>query len=90
MRVAVKVLVSMMSAPASRYAPWIARTMSGRVSDRQVVVAAQVAGVVGEALAAEVGLDQLVALDERAHRAVHDHDPLAQQVVEPAPGGSRA
>ena len=42
----VNVFVSTMSAPASRYASWIARTMSGRVSDEEVVVAAQVARVV--------------------------------------------
>src|SRR5215218_5276784 len=32
MRVALKVLVSMMSAPAARYASWMSRTTSGRVS----------------------------------------------------------
>ena len=32
-----------------------------------------------EALAAVVGLGQLVALDHRAHRAVEDHDALLEQ-----------
>ena len=41
--VGVKVLVSMMSAPASRYAPWIARTMSGRTSESRSLSPAQVA-----------------------------------------------
>ena len=47
---------------------------------QQVVGAPQVARVVGEALAAEVGLGQLVALDDRAHGAVEHEDPLAQQL----------
>ena len=45
----------------------------------QVVVALQVARVVGEALAAEVGLGEPVPLDHRAHRAVEHEDALAQQ-----------
>ncbi len=48
----------------------------------QVVVAPEVLGVVGEALAAEVLLGQLVALEERAHRPVKHEDPLAQEPVE--------
>ncbi len=47
---------------------------------QQVVLAAQVARMVGEALAAEVGLGQLVTLDERAHRAVEHEDALAQKL----------
>ncbi|CAB4945373.1 unannotated protein [freshwater metagenome] len=50
-----------------------------RLRDRQqVVVADQVAGVVGEALPAVAGLVGPVALDGRAHRTVQHHDPLAQ------------
>ena len=48
--------------------------MSGRVRIEQIVVAAQVARVIREPLAAEVRLGQLVALDHRAHRAVEDED----------------
>ena len=44
----------------------------------QIVVADQVAGPVGEPLAAVAGLVRAVALDRRAHRAVDHHDPLAQ------------
>ncbi len=44
--------------------------------DEQVVVALQVAGLVGEALAAEVRLVQLVALDHGAHGAVEDQDAV--------------
>ena len=44
----------------------------------QVVVALEVAGPVGEALAAVAGLRGPVALDRRAHRSVDDQDPLAQ------------
>ena len=54
--VAPKVLVSIRSAPAARYSAWISRTTSGRVRLQQVVVAAQVVAVVGEARAAVVGL----------------------------------
>ncbi len=46
---------------------------------QQVVVALQVARVILEALAAEVGLGQLVPLDHRAHRAVEDEDALREQ-----------
>ena len=49
-------------------------------SATEVVVAAQVVRVILEPLAAVVGLLEPVALDERAHRAVQDDDPLAQQV----------
>jgi hypothetical protein len=51
-----------------------------RPGQRQDVgIAAQVAGVVSEALAAEVGLGQAVALDERARCPVENEDPLLQQ-----------
>ena len=46
----------------------------------QVAVTAQVVRVVLEPLGPVVRLLEAVALDERAHRAVHDDDPLAQQV----------
>ena len=49
----------------------------------QLVVAADIGRVVGEALAAEVGLVERVALDERAHRPVEHDDPLEEQLVEP-------
>ncbi len=47
---------------------------------QQVAVAAQVARVVAEPLAAEVGLGELVGLEHRAHRPVEHEDPLAQEV----------
>ena len=68
----------------------MARTMSGPDQREEVAVAAQVARVVPEALAAVVGLPRLVALDERAHRAVHDDDPLAEQVGQAGEPGRRA
>ena len=46
---------------------------------QQVVVAFEISGVVGEALATKIGFAELVALDHRAHRAVDDHDALLQQ-----------
>ena len=68
----------MMSAPASRYALWISRTITfGPGEHQQVVVAFQVVRmIVQEARAAEVRLRQLVLLDHRAHRAIHDEDAL--------------
>ncbi len=54
---------------------------------QQFVVALQVLAMAGEALAAEIGLAQLVALDHRAHGAVQDQDALAQQAGEIAAAG---
>jgi hypothetical protein len=45
----------------------------------QVVVALEVLGVAGEALAAIVGFDQLAALDHGAHGAVEDQDALREK-----------
>ena len=67
---ALKVLVSMMSAPASRYSRWIVGDDVGLGQREQVVVALQVARPVGEALAAVARLGGPVALDHRAHGAV--------------------
>ena len=55
----------------------------------QVVVALEVGGPVGEALAAVALLGRPVALDRRAHRAVDHQDPLAEQRGELL-GGVRA
>ncbi|MEZ4268571.1 MAG: hypothetical protein R3F39_19575 [Myxococcota bacterium] len=49
---------------------------------QQVVVAAQIARVVLEALAPVVGLGEPVALDHRAHRPVQDEDALGQSLVQ--------
>ena len=75
-------LVSMMSAPASRYCSWMSEDDVGTRQHEHVVVAAQVLGMRCEALAAEVFFGQLVALDHRAHRAVQHEDALGQQVFE--------
>ena len=45
---------------------------------QEIAVAAHVARVVAEPLAAELGLGEPVGLEHRAHRAVEDQDPLAQ------------
>ena len=58
--------------------------------DEQVVVALQVARVVGEARAAIVVLGEAVLLDHRAHRTVEHEDSLAEQGREEARGGSGA
>jgi hypothetical protein len=45
----------------------------------EVVVAAQVAGMVAEPFSAEIRFGQAVALNQRPRRAVQDKDPLLQQ-----------
>ena len=72
MRVAPKVLVSMMSTPGGEVASWMSRITSGRVSDEQVAVVVQVLGVVLEPLAAIILPRQPETLDHRAHGAVED------------------
>src|SRR3546814_8237831 len=54
---------------------------------QQFVVALQVFAVVGEALAAEIGLAQLVALDHGSHGAIQDQYALAKQAGEVAAAG---
>ena len=75
-------LVDTMSAPAAKYAAVDVADDVRLGEAEQVVVAAEVLRVIGEALAPEVLLGQLVALEERAHRAVEHEDPLAQEPVE--------
>ena len=58
--------------------------------DEEVVGAPQVARVVGEALAPEVGLAAARALEHRAHGAVEHEDPLAQRRAEPLYPGTAA
>jgi hypothetical protein len=54
-----------------------------RVREReQVVVAAQVAMEIAEALAAELLLGELIALHHRAHGAVEHEDALLERVVQ--------
>jgi hypothetical protein len=63
----------------------------GAREHEDLVVAAQVARVVAEALAAEVGLAELARLDHRAHRAIDHEDPLGEDPLECASGlGSAA
>ncbi len=50
--------------------------------DEDVAVAAQILRVILEALAAEVGFRQLVALDHRPHRAVEEEDALVERAAE--------
>jgi hypothetical protein len=77
MRVPLKVLVSMMSAPAARYSPWMSAMTSGRVSTSRSLLPLRSRRPVREALAAIVGLLQLAALDHGAHGAVQDQDAKA-------------
>ena len=74
-----KVLVSMMSAPASRYAAWMARMISGWVSESRSLLPLQLARPVGEALAPVVRLAQVVGLDHGAHRPVEHQNPPRQE-----------
>ena len=52
---------------------------------QQVVVAPEIVIVIGEALAAEVLLGDAEVLDHRAHRAVEQHDALAERALERPP-----
>ena len=58
----------------------MSRSASGWVRLSEVVVAAQVAAVVLEALAAEIGLAELQGLDLGAHGAVEHEDALARRL----------
>ena len=54
----------------------------GTRQHEHIAVPAQVLGVILEALAAEVRLRQLVALDHRAHRTVEDEHALLEGTTE--------
>jgi hypothetical protein len=54
----------------------------GARQHQHVVVAAQLLRVRCEALAAEIGFRERVALNHRAHRAIEDEDALGKQVFE--------
>ena len=82
MEVELKVLVSMMSAPASRYCAVDVLDDLRLGEVQQVVVALQVAGPVLEALAAKSRFVQMVALDHGAHGAIEDDDAFAQEAFE--------
>ena len=84
--VELKVLVSMMSAPASRYSAWISAITSGRVSTSTSLLPLRSFGCDLEALAAEVGLGQLAALHHGAHRAIEDEDAFGEQSLESVGG----
>ncbi len=80
---ALKVLVSMMSAPASRYAAMdLARSRPAGSASAGRCCPCRSRGQSREALAAIVGLVEPVALDHRAHRAVEHEDALAEQAAE--------
>ena len=80
---ALKVLVSRMSAPASRYCGVDLADDLRLGQHQQVVVALEVAArQSAKRCAAVIGLAQLVALDHGAHGAVQDQDALLQLLVE--------
>ncbi len=54
------------------------RNRLGLGQAQDVAVAAQVARVVAEPVAPEVGLAEPVRLEHRPHRAIQDHDSLVQ------------
>jgi hypothetical protein len=54
---------------------------SGRVSTSRSLLPFRSLRMIGEAVAAIVGLDQLVALDHGAHRAVEDQQALSAKLV---------
>jgi hypothetical protein len=74
--VPLKVLVSMMSAPASMKARWISSITSGCVIESRSLLPCRGLTVVGEGLPAVGLLVETIALDHRAHRAVEDRDAL--------------
>ena len=82
MRVAVKVFVVAMSAPAAKYESWISVTISGLREVEEVGVALDVARVLAEALAAVLLLGELPPVDEHAPRPVEDEDPLGEQLLD--------
>ena len=43
----------------------------------------------GEPLAPDIFFTELIGVDERTHRAVEDHDPPRQDLIEPARGCQR-
>ena len=69
----------MMSAPASRYAEWMARMIAGLGQGEEVAVAPEVARPVGEPLAPVVPLAQAVGLDHGPHRAVEHQDAPGEE-----------
>jgi hypothetical protein len=85
--VALKLLVSRMSAPAARYLAWISLDDLRLGQAQQVVVALEVVGEIGEALAAIIGFGQLVRLDHRPHRPVEDQDALGEQGMQQVGAG---
>ena len=66
--------------------------LDGRRSGQrqEIVVAAQVSGMIAEPVAAERRLVELVRLEHRAHRAVEDQDALRQEPGQPGTSGSIA
>ena len=76
--VAPNVLVSMMSAPASRYWRWMFSIASGWVMHRTSIKFSQVLGMVGELTAAEIGLVELQGMDHRAHGAIEHQNALVR------------
>ena len=77
MAVPLNVLVSMMSAPASRYCAWMSAMTSGRVSTSTSLLPFRSCAWAREAIAAEVGLGEAQALHHGAHGAVEDEDAPA-------------
>ena len=80
MALELKVLVSMMSAPASRYCVWISSMICGWERFSASLLQAQISRVMGEFLAAVVGFVQVAGLDHGAHGAIEQQDALAHPV----------
>ena len=81
MVVELKVLVSMMSAPASRYWRWMAWMISGCVRLSRSLFPFRSCGQSLNRSPAKAGLVQLVGLDHGPHRAVENDNALAQQAL---------
>ena len=70
-------MVSTMSAPACEIGEMDVADRVGLRQHQQIVIAAQIARPVGEALAAEIRFGELALLDHRAHGAVEHEDFFA-------------
>ena len=82
MRVEEKVLVETMSAPGAEIGEVNVADHVRLRQDQEIVVAAQVARPIGEALAAEPRLVELEILDLGAHRAVEHENALAREIAQ--------
>jgi hypothetical protein len=81
MLVAPKVLVSMMSAPASRKRRWMSQIIFGWVREKRSPLFSR-SLVESEARAADVGFLHAVGADGGAHRSIDDGDAALEDLLQ--------